>query len=184
MSSCSVCRSRDASRCAASSCWVPWCACLASCAWSLWRRPRRAIQVVSTALPSTSLTSLTLSLDNQVWSGVWSFCEIAIGIVAACLPTLAVLATKTHLSKVSASVIHLLSLTFRRSHGSSGSNTRASGHSVRENRSDENEYAQLSEWSLARAKSGDSRNPMHQGNSDVSPFVAGSLTERGERSED
>ncbi|KAI1084251.1 hypothetical protein F5B20DRAFT_524169 [Whalleya microplaca] len=116
---------------------------------------------------------------NQVWSGVWSFCEIAIGIVAACLPTLAVLVAKLHLSKISNSVIHLVSLTLRRSHDSSGNNTRASGRSVREPRIEDNEYAQLSEWSLPRGKSGDSRNPLHQGGVDVPPpFVAKSLTER------
>lgn len=103
--------------------------------------------------------------------------------MAACLPTLAVLATKSHLSKVSASVIHLLSLTFRRSHGSSGANTRMSGRSVHETRGDENNYTQLSELSLARGTSGDSKNPIHQGDGNVSPFVAGSLAERGERSE-
>ncbi len=127
-----------------------------------------------------NVPSLTLSLDNQVWSGVWSFCEIAIGIVAACIPTLAVLATRSHLSRVSASVIHLVSLTFRRSHGSSSNDTRASRHSVRETRNDENEFAQLSEWSLARGTSGESKKPIHQVNGDASPFAAGSLTERGE----
>ncbi|KAI0533193.1 hypothetical protein GGR58DRAFT_126663 [Xylaria digitata] len=44
---------------------------------------------------------------NQVWSGVWSFCETAIGIVTVCLPTLAILATRSHLSKVSAIFIPL-----------------------------------------------------------------------------
>ncbi|KAI1377943.1 hypothetical protein F4677DRAFT_30799 [Hypoxylon crocopeplum] len=121
---------------------------------------------------------------NQVWSGVWSFCEIAIGIVAACLPTLAVLVTKLHLSKISTSVIHLVSNTFRRSNGSSGSSTMASGHSARKARDDDNEYTQLSEWSIARGKSSDSRKPIHQASDDVSPFVVGSLTERGERRED
>ncbi|XXG94395.1 hypothetical protein Hte_000650 [Hypoxylon texense] len=118
---------------------------------------------------------------NLVWSGVWSFCEIAIGIVAACLPTLAILATK-----ISASVIRLVSLTFHSSSrgDSSGSNTKVSRHSVRETRSDDNEYVQLSEWSLPRGKSSDSRNTMHQRSDNVSPFIAGSPTERGERGVD
>jgi hypothetical protein len=127
----------------------------------------------------------SFSLDNQVWSGVWSFCEIAIGIVAACLPTLAVLATRLHLSNVSASVIHLLSRTFHGSHGSSGNQTRASGHSGRGTRIDENEDTQLSEWSLARGTSGDSKQPLHLGNNgDMTTFVASSHTEQGERDED
>ncbi|KAI0799441.1 hypothetical protein GGR55DRAFT_480358 [Xylaria sp. FL0064] len=116
---------------------------------------------------------------NQVWSGIWSFCEIAIGVVAACLPTLAVLATKSHLSKVSSSVIHLLSVTFRSSHGSSGNSTKASGRSVNEARSNENEYAQLSEWSLARGTSSDSKGHVRHDKGEVSSFVAGSITERG-----
>ncbi|KAI0376105.1 hypothetical protein F5Y04DRAFT_267193 [Hypomontagnella monticulosa] len=117
---------------------------------------------------------------NQVWSGVWSFCEIAIGIVAACLPTLAVLVTKLHQSKISASFIHLLSTTFRRSHGSSRS-TKTGIRSVRETRSHDDEYTQLSELSLTPGESGGSGIPIYQGKGKVSPFVASSHTERGER---
>ncbi|TGJ84189.1 hypothetical protein E0Z10_g4573 [Xylaria hypoxylon] len=120
---------------------------------------------------------------NQALSGLWSFWEIAVGIVAACLPTLAVLATRSHLSKVSASVVHLMSLTFRRSQGGSANNTKISGHSVHESRNDENEYEQLPEWSVARGTSGDSKNPMHPTHGDASSFVASSIAERGERKE-
>ncbi|KAI1779529.1 hypothetical protein F4818DRAFT_453587 [Hypoxylon cercidicola] len=117
---------------------------------------------------------------NQVWSGIWSYCEIAIGIVAACLPTLAVLVTKLHQSNIPASLIHLLSVTFRRSHGRSSSDTRASGQGGRETRSHDNKYTQLSELSIGKGKSSDSRNPTLQG---VSPYVASSHTECGERRE-
>lgn len=79
--------------------------------------------------------------------------------------------------------MHLLSSTFRRSHSSSGSNTKASTHNARKPRSEDSEYTQLSEWSLARGKGGDPGNPMHQGSYDMSPYVAGSRTERGERNE-
>ncbi|KAI0432394.1 hypothetical protein F5Y09DRAFT_329720 [Xylaria sp. FL1042] len=116
---------------------------------------------------------------NQVWSGIWSFCETAIGIVAACLPTLAVLVTKSHLSKVLSSVAHLLSIPFHGSPGDSGSNTGASERSINEIRSDENEYPRLSEWSLVKGTSSDSRNPMHPSKGDVLSFAAGSATERG-----
>ncbi|KAK9777710.1 putative Integral membrane protein [Seiridium cardinale] len=121
---------------------------------------------------------------NQVWSGIWSFCEIAIGIVAACLPTLAVLVTKAHFSKTSASVIRLLAFTVRRSQGISGTNTRATGQSVRDTRSGDNAYTELPEWSLVRGKSGDSMYPIRQDNADVSTFVASSLAERGKRGTD
>jgi hypothetical protein len=117
---------------------------------------------------------LTLFIDNQVYSGVWSFCEIAIGIVAACLPTLAVLATKSHLTKIQASAIHLLSVTFRRSRGSNSSNIR-SVHSVRETLPSESEYAHLSEESFAR-QNGGSR-------SGAAPFVTSRLAESGEKGE-
>ncbi|KAJ8108699.1 hypothetical protein ONZ43_g6347 [Nemania bipapillata] len=117
---------------------------------------------------------------NQAPSGYWSFAEIAIGIVAACLPTIAVLATRSYFTRVSTSVIHLVSLTFRRSRGSSGNNTRTSGNRDRETRRDENEFSQLSEVSLARGPSSDSRKYMHQGHGDVSTYVAGNLVERGE----
>jgi hypothetical protein len=105
-----------------------------------------------------------------VWSGVWSFCEIAIGIVAACLPTLAVLATKTHFSRIQASAIHLLSLTFRRSSrsGSNGSNG-TSRHSTREAEHVSNNYEQLSEVSLAPVKSNGSRAPVHRGMARFTP---------------
>ncbi|KAI0405666.1 hypothetical protein F4802DRAFT_596935 [Xylaria palmicola] len=121
---------------------------------------------------------------NQVYSGVWSFCEIAIGIVAACLPTLAVLATKAHLTKVSGSVIHLLSMTFRRSHGSSSNDTRASRHSAHAIPGEGSNYAQLSESSLARGASADSKNPIRKGNSDASAYIASSLAERGDVAKD
>ncbi|KAI2618478.1 hypothetical protein GGR54DRAFT_640600 [Hypoxylon sp. NC1633] len=121
---------------------------------------------------------------NLVWSGVWSFCEIAIGIVAACLPTLAILVTKLKLSKLSTSVMRLVSFISHTSRSGSGSNTKASGHSVRETKSDDNDYVHLSEWSLARGQSGDSRDAIYQGNGYVSPFVSSSRTEHGEGSED
>ncbi|KAH9909708.1 hypothetical protein F4778DRAFT_10299 [Xylariomycetidae sp. FL2044] len=142
---------------------------------------------------------------NQVDSGIWSFCEIAVGIVAACLPTLAVLATRSHLSRVSSSVRHLLSTTFRRSspnHGSgsnfrSGNNTRMrimmsssttpsahnrSGNSSRRGGGARiSDDTQLSELSLTKGASLDDwRARTSRGDGDVSPYVAGSLAERGE----
>ena len=62
-----------------------------------------------------------MSADNEVPSGIWSFCEIAVGIVAACLPTLAVLVSQTRLSFASRSALTRISNTFRwRSRGSRG----------------------------------------------------------------
>ncbi|KAI0521564.1 hypothetical protein F5B22DRAFT_542837 [Xylaria bambusicola] len=116
---------------------------------------------------------------NQVGSGIWSFAEVSIGIVAACLPTLAVLATRSHLSKVSSSVVNLLTSTFRRNPGGTNNDTKASGRSFHETRDEDNEYAQLSEWSLPRGTSADSKHPIHQANSDASPFDISSHVERG-----
>jgi hypothetical protein len=98
---------------------------------------------------------------NQTWSGIWSFCEISIGIVAACLPTLAILVTKLRLSRVSNSVIHLMSITFSRGSGSSSRiNTTASGREIQAN---DNQYAQLSERSLVRGRSAESEVHKHEG---------------------
>lgn len=76
-----------------------------------------------------------------------------------------------------------MSFSFRRSQGSSGNNTKASGHSVRETRDDEGEYEQLTEWSVARGTSGDLKNPTHPGHGNASSFVASSVIERGKRTE-
>ncbi|KAI0436030.1 hypothetical protein F4803DRAFT_573064 [Xylaria telfairii] len=117
---------------------------------------------------------------NQVWSGIWSGCEISVGIVAACLPTLAVLATRSHLSRVLSSVTHLLSLTVRRPHGSNTTTTRGSGRSARETYSDENQFVQLSELSLVNETSRGSKRPVHQNDDPVPSSMAGSRIERGE----
>jgi hypothetical protein len=106
--------------------------------------------------------------------------------VAACLPTLAVLTSKSHLSKISASAAHLLSLTLGRSKGGDGSNATASTPSVRKPRSDDAGYVELSEWSIAKGMNGNSTkiiHPIHQDNGDVSPFVTSTYTERGEGGE-
>jgi len=95
--------------------------------------------------------------------------------VAACLPTLAVFATKSHFSKIQASAIHLLSITFRRSRGSSRSNTRST-HTTNDSRGQEGDYSQLSEWSPPRTAAGE--------NGTVTPFVASNAVERGEKSEE
>lgn len=116
---------------------------------------------------------------------MWSFCEVAIGIVAACLPTLAILVSKLQLQRISASVVRLMSSTFGRSNnsttGKSGMTT--TGHTVHEVQGEGNRYAQLSELPLDGNKTVDSRDPKYRDSGNVSPYVAGSINERGERHE-
>ncbi|KAI0162929.1 hypothetical protein BJ166DRAFT_281161 [Pestalotiopsis sp. NC0098] len=106
---------------------------------------------------------------NQVWSGVWSFCEVAIGIVAACLPTLAILVSKLQLQKISSSIVRLMSSTFGRSKSNSTekSGMTTTGRRVHEVQGEGNQYAKLSEPPLEGDKTVDSKGPDYRGSSNT-----------------
>lgn len=109
---------------------------------------------------------------NQIPSGIWSFAEISSGIVAACLPTIAVLVTRSYFSKVSRSVVHLLSTTFRRPRSSGGSGSgsgsdsttrpKSNGRTWKPTQSDEEEFVQLSKVVPTQTPSNDSRDPIQR----------------------
>ncbi|KAI0197516.1 hypothetical protein F4808DRAFT_296681 [Astrocystis sublimbata] len=125
---------------------------------------------------------------NQIPSGIWSFAEISSGIVGACLPTIAVLVTRSYFLKVSNSLAHLLPITFRRSRGGGGSDnstirTKSRGQTLRPTQSDEDEFVQLAKVFTTQTPSNDSRDAfqrMPQGRGDMSTFVSGGIVERGE----
>lgn len=116
---------------------------------------------------------------------MWSFCEVAIGIVAACLPTLAILVSKLQLQRISSSIVRLMSSTFGRSKNSSADNSKmtTTGRSIHEVQGEGNQYVQLPHSPLKGAKTVDSTGPNYPDNDNVSPYVAGGINERGERHE-
>ena len=59
-------------------------------------------------------TTANEQIDTQVWSGIWSFCELFIGIIAACLPTLASIVSKARWNTVTNSARHLFSYSLPR----------------------------------------------------------------------
>ena len=69
------------------------------------------------SLPLSLCKELTLppSLGSQVYSGIWSDAEVAVGIVAACLPTFAVFFQRTKTtSSTGSSGLQLFGNTWRR----------------------------------------------------------------------
>ena len=112
-----------------------------------------------------------------MYSGLWSFCEISIGIVAACLPTFAILFSKSHFLSISASARRLLSTTFSRRSRRSDTEASTSGAGVLEGGDDH--AVQMFSWPLAGQENSFSNN-IRKSSGDESTFAASNASERGE----